>query len=84
MIALPAFLRGETVGRILAMPGEDVVWKDGQIRICRGQERARTLDAPGEFASLDLTLHVADEEYFCLPPAIAACRTLVAALHTES
>jgi hypothetical protein len=67
-----AVLRGETVGQILALPGEDVVWKDGQVRVCRGQEILQSLDSPGEFASLDLTLHVPPGQFFCLPPAIAA------------
>ena len=64
-------LRGETVGQILAMPGEDVVWKDGQVRIRRGHELVRALDSPAEFALLNLTLHVPPGQYFCLPPAIA-------------
>ena len=67
-----AVLRGETVGQILAMPGEDVVWKDGQVRICRGQELVCALDSPAEFASLNLTLRAPPGQYFCLPPSIAA------------
>jgi hypothetical protein len=66
-----AVLRGETVGQILAIPGEDVVWKDGRVRICCGQELVRNLDSPTEFASLDLALHVPPGQYFCLPPAVA-------------
>jgi len=67
-----AVLRGETVGQVLAMPQEDVVWKDGQVRIFRGHELVCASDSPAEFASLDLTLHVPPGQYFCLPPAMAS------------
>jgi hypothetical protein len=66
-----AILRGETVGQILAMPGEDVLWRDRQVRVCRGQELLRTVNSPAEFAALNLTLHVPSGQYFCLPPVIS-------------
>jgi hypothetical protein len=67
-----AVLRGVTVGQILAMPGEDVVWKGGQVNVYRGRELLRKLDSPADFASLNLTLRVPTGQYFCLPPSIAA------------
>jgi type IV secretory pathway protease TraF len=67
-----AVVRGETMGRILAIPGEDVVWKDGQIQIYGRQKLLYAVGSPAEFASLDLTLHVPPGQYFCLPPAVAA------------